>query len=348
MVDQIVRTKRVPGLAVLAAAGVVLVGYSYLFGLWTSRYGQSPDLLVTIRAWVNQPTGIGEDFGFLGVALLLIVAGYLISETAYRLGPKQFSLVLGRTAVPVVLGAVLLSGVLVLLGGEPFTDPADAHLSLTVVLANLLLMPRVFGQPSLFALDVPVTATLLFVLLVLAIRPLLRHPVIAVLVQLEVIGGLILLGGWANTTGGPSWLHGLGLAAGYLPLLLVGQLAWLYRDGRLNARFGVGFGVTGVVLLVVHDRLFPELSGWWHPLSASYAVLLMLIALPRGVSVADVPPVRWLASRAVPLFFSMPVVGYATLGLQRGWMPLVLAVPIAFAVSCLCAEGAYRAVGRLS
>lgn len=348
MVDQVVRTKRVPGLTVLAAAGVVLVGYSYLFGLWTSRFGESPGLLVTIRSWVNQPTGIGEDFGFLGVALLLLVAGYLISETASRLPARQFVRLLSRTAVPVAVGAVLVSVLLVLLGATPLTDPADAELSFAAVITNLLLVPRLFGQPSLFALDAPVTATLLFVLLVLAIRPLLQHTLIAVIVQLEVVGALVLLGGWANEAGASPFLHALGLVAGYLPLLLIGQLAWLYRTGRLNARFGTGFGIAAVVLLVVHDRLFPELSDWWHPLSAFYAVLLMLIALPRGTSIAGSAPVRWLAVRALPLFFSILVVGYATLGLQSGWMPLVLAIPIALAVSGLCAEGVHRALERLS
>ncbi|GLY48174.1 hypothetical protein [Lentzea sp. NBRC 102530] len=348
MVDQVVRTERVAGLSVLAAAGVVLVGYSYLFGLWTSRYGQSPDLLVTIRGWVNQPTGIGEDFGFLGVALLLVVAGYVLSESAAQRSPRQFLTLLGRTVLPVVVGAVLLSTVLVLVGATPLTEPAEPSLSFGAVFANLWLVPGLFGQPSLLGLNAPVTAALLFVLLLLAVRPLLRYPKIAAVVQLEVVGGLILLGGWSNEVDASSFLHSLGLVAGYLPLLLIGQLAWMFRSGGLNARFGVGFGVASLVLLVVHDRLFPELGGWWHPLSGAYAVLLMLIALPRGAAVAGKAPVRWLASRALPLFFSILVVGYAVLGLQRGWMPLVLAIPIAFAVAGLCAEGVHRAVGRLS
>ncbi|MFC3892747.1 hypothetical protein ACFOWZ_14805 [Lentzea rhizosphaerae] len=348
MVEQMVETKRVPGLAVLAAAGVVLVGYSYLFGLWTSRYQESPELLVVIRGWVNQTTGIGEDFGFLGVALLLLVAGYAISETASKLTARQLVVRLGRTAAPVVVGAVLVSTVLVLLGATPLTDPANAELSFAAVVTNLLLLPRFFGQQSFLALDVPVTATVLFVLLILAVRPLRRHPVIAMVVQLEIVGGLILLGGWANESGSPTALHALGLIAGYLPLLLIGELAWSFRTGALNARFGVGFGFAGVVLLVVHDRLFPELGGWWHPLSAIYAVLFMLIALPRGAAIAVLDPVRWLASRALPLFFSILVVGYAALGLQRGWVPLVLAIQVALMLSGLCAEGAHRAVRRLS
>jgi hypothetical protein len=353
MVEPMVETRRapvlpVPGLTVLTAAGIVLVAYSYLFGLWPSRYAESPDLLVDLRGWVNQPIGLGEDFGFLGVALLLLVAGYLISETAARLPVRRFLLLLGRAVAPIVAGAVLVSAVLVLVGATPLTEPAEVHLSFAAVVANLLLVPRLFGQPSLFALDLPVTATSLFVLLVLAVRPLLRYPVIAVVVQLEIIGGLVLLGGWANETGSPAWVRALGLIAAYLPLLLIGQLAWLFRTGRLNARYGVAFGLASLLVTVVHDRLFPELSGWWRPLGVVYAVLLLLIALPRGAVVAGLAPVRWLASRALPLFFSILVVGYATLGLQRGWMPLVLAIPIAAAVSGLCAEGVHRAVGRLS
>ncbi|MFD4672869.1 hypothetical protein ACFWNN_24295 [Lentzea sp. NPDC058450] len=346
MVDQVVRTKQESGLTVLTAAGVVLVGYSYLFGLWTSRHGESPDLLLTIRGWVNQPTGIGEDFGFLGIALLLLATGYVLSEAAKRLPAVQLLALLARTVLPVVVGAVLVSTLLVLVGATPLTEPEDPSLSIWAVLANLWLVPRLFGQPSLIGLDAPVTAAFLFVLLLFAVLPLLQRPVIASIVQLEVIGALVLLGGWAGEVDAPSFLHELGLVAGYLPLLLIGQLAWMSRAGVLNVRIGVGLGALAWLLLVVHDRLFPELGGWWRPLGGAYAVLLLLIAVPRGASVADVAPVRWLASRALPLFFSIVVAGYAVLGLQSGWMPLVLAIPIAFAAAGLCAEGLHRAVGR--
>lgn len=341
-------TKRAPGLTVLAAFAVCLVGYSYLFGLWTSRYAESPDLLVTIRSWVNQPTGIGEDFGFLGVALLLLIAGHLIAEAASRLPARQLALRLARTGGPLVVGAVLVSVIIVLIGGTPLTDPADTDLSLPTVVTNLLLVPRFFGQPSLFALDVPVTATALFVLLTLALHPLRRYPVISTVVQLEIVCALVLIGGWANENDGTAALRVLGLVAGYLLLCALGQLTWLVRARRLDPRLGVAFGLLYVVLIVLHDRFHPETAGWWHPLSAGYALLLLLIALPRGAVFAELAPVRWLAERALPLFLSIVVIGYATLGLQRGWMPLLLAVPITFVVTGLCAEGMHRLVRRLA
>ncbi|MGM1058214.1 hypothetical protein [Saccharothrix sp. Mg75] len=319
MADVDVEVRTPPGVRVVAAVAVVLLAHSYLFGLWASRDGQSPWLLLLVRTWVNQPTGVGEDFGFLATALLLLAAGYAAGGPGHRVAR------LLRRAVPVVACAALAAALLDLLGAHPLVE--------TPVTA-------------------PVAAVALFGLLAAALRPLtrtpwLRAPWLRVAVLLELACAVVLLVGWAVDAGGPGFLRPVGPVAALVPLLVVGQLARLVRDGLVTVPQGAGLGLAALAVLVVADRTTPDAAGYWHPLGAVLAVLLFLIALPRGGAWADARPVRWLSDRALPLYASVPVVGYAAVDLL-GALPLVLAVPLGAGVAGLAAEGLHRLSGRVS
>ncbi|WP_158850549.1 hypothetical protein [Saccharothrix deserti] len=307
-----------PGVRVVTAAAVCLLAYSYLFGLWPSRHGYPADAIVAVRSWVNQPTGLGEDFGFLGTALLLMAAGHAIA------GVDRWSVAarLLRRVVPAVVCAVAVGALLLLAGAEPLTDAA---------------------------VTTPVAAVVLAVLLVVGLRPLERSaPWVAVLVQLEIICVLVMVGGWATDAGGPDVLRLLGLVAGLGPLIALGQVAWLVRAGRLTAAHGVGLGFVAVALLVVADRMAPELAGYWHPLGGVLALLVFLIALPRGAAIAATRPVRWLSSRAVPLYVFIPVVGYAVTGVLAQGVPLVLALLVGTLCAGAAAEGLHRGLEKVA
>lgn len=301
-----------PGVRVVTATAVCLVAYSYLFGLWPNRHDHPAELVVVIRGWVNQPTGLGEDFGFLGTALLLMAAGYAVA------GVDRWSAAvrLLRRVVPAVVCALLVGALLSLVGAEPLTDAA---------------------------VTTPVAAVALAGLLVAVLRPVERAvPWLSLLVQLEITCVLVMAGGWAGGTGGPDALRLLGLVGGLLPLTALGQVAWQVRAGRLTAARGVGLGLLAVVLLVLADGMAPDLAGYWHPLGGVLALMLFLIALPRGAALGATRPVRWLSSRAVPLYLSVPVVGYAVTGVLANGVPPALALLLGTA----CAGGAAEAMHR--
>ncbi|GAA3860667.1 hypothetical protein GCM10022243_28480 [Saccharothrix violaceirubra] len=153
-----------PGLSVVAAAGVCLVAYSFLVGLWPSRSGADLDLVLLVRSWVNLPTGLGEDFGFLGIALLLLVVG----TRAERAVPR-------RAVLPVAAG-VVLTAVLALAGAEPLVDDSVITPALTAGLALLLVnvvKPLLRRAPALAAFVLVEVACLLVLLGTAAGLPLL-------------------------------------------------------------------------------------------------------------------------------------------------------------------------------
>ncbi|WP_160148703.1 hypothetical protein [Amycolatopsis alkalitolerans] len=194
-----------PGLRVASAIAVVLVLYSYLGALWLNRHGYSPATLVAIRDWLNKPSGISQDFGVLGVAVLLLVAGFRVAQGI----PVRRMLVV---TVPVLVVAVLVGGAARLLGGEPY--------------AGLLW---------------PLAVAALGTLLALATRRL--HPVAGTAVQLVVIGDLVLFGAdgpaalhEAGLLAGFSTLFVLGEVIGYVRAHRLPALA----GGALGA---IAFGV---------------------------------------------------------------------------------------------------------
>ncbi|MBY8850922.1 hypothetical protein [Saccharothrix longispora] len=304
-----------PGLRVVTACAAVLVAYSYLFALWSVRHGESPGVLTAIRAWVNQPTGIGEDFGFLGTALLLLAAGHVVGGWSAS-GPRSLVVRLLRRGGPAPLCAAAIAGLLALAGLPPLLDPA---------------ITTALGALALFAALVP------------ALGPLTRSaPGLAVLVELEVVCLLLLASGWAVAEGGPEWVRVLGLVAALVPLPVLGQVTRLVGDGRVPAVRGVALGVVSLLLLVAVDWLHPELVPYWRPLGATYALLLFLVALPRGAAPAATLPVRWLGDRAWPLFLSVPAVGYPVADALHPVLPPAVALVTGLVAAAATAEGLHR------
>ncbi|WP_306744183.1 hypothetical protein [Saccharothrix yanglingensis] len=299
------------GLRVVSAVSVLLIAYSHLVGLWPVRHGHSPDFVVLVRLWVNRPTGFGEDFGFLGTALLLLVLGHLVGPAPWSHWVRP----LRRAAVAVTCAAAV-AALLWLLGADPLLD---------------------------VSVTAPVAAVGVYAVLAAAVRPLTRvSQALAILVLAEAACVLVLVGGWADQAGGPEVLRRLGPVAALLPLVVLGRLARAVRAGAVHTAAGGALGLLCVVLLVVSDLAVPDLAAYWHPLGGTLALLLFLIALPRGASLAATAPVRWLGDRALPLCLAVPVVGYPVAGVVAHLLPALVAVPIGL----VCAGAAGAALHR--
>lgn len=337
-----------PGLRLVVAASVCLVLYSYLAALWADRHGPSPRAVMLVRAWLNKPAGIGEDFGVLGLAMLLMVAGYLLAQA----GIGTITALLARPVLlvmPAVLVCVTASALVLDAGGEPLTDPADTSATPGGWLAGVLLIDRILGQPALLPLAWPVTvAAMFFVLLLASLGMLPRRPMLAVAGQVVEAGAIVVLG--AQVSGGP--LRELGLLAGFVPMAILGELIWLVRAGRIAAWPAGGLGVGAGAVMVTTHLLYAEWDAWWYPVTGLYALLIVLVALPSGAVLGRTLVVRWLASRAIWLVLTCGVIGYGLLGALEDRMPVRLALVLAILATGVAVEAGYRWVqvplGRLA
>lgn len=109
MATRVTATRTVP-VTLLRAAGALLGVYGYVVTLWLARHGSDPAPVAVVREWVVRPLGLGEDFGPLGLMLLLVCTGWTAGGATFR--PLRL--------VAVCLPAVVASALAV--AGEALAD----------------------------------------------------------------------------------------------------------------------------------------------------------------------------------------------------------------------------------
>jgi hypothetical protein len=295
--------------AVARATGACLVVYSYLGGLWLDRHGQRFDPVDEVREWLNRPLGLGEDFGVLGLMLLLLASGYS-AVSRFAAAPDDndpeaatsvqearrasgFDLArLVRIAVPLGVGAAL-AAVFRLLDADVLLRPLAwvIGIELVVWLSGVLAV-------RVAAWTVP-------------------------LVQLLAVASVLLADGISPQ---------LAVAVVLYPLAVLGQV---FGDRRLPSWAAWLFGLAVWALLAWTEHVYPPVAPWWYPLTALIAVLFFLAALRADDTVGVRPAIRWLAGRARWLLVLTGGLGWAVLGLG---LPFPLGFALALAAIAVGAE----------
>ncbi|KAA2263696.1 hypothetical protein F0L68_09395 [Solihabitans fulvus] len=319
------------------ATGSCLIVYSYLWGLWPDRHATRFPPVDLVREWVNRPLGIGEDFGMLGVMLLLLASGFsAVSGTA---APREVLGRLVRIYLPLLVVAPVAAG-LFRLGADILINPPDGHPgSLAAVRELSLVSQAVPGSVPLVTLGWVIGLELLAGLTGAAI---IRLPAAALAVpatQLLAVAGVLLLGGPPPQ---------LALALTLFPMAVLGQLLGCRSRQWLPGWAVAAFGIVVWVLLAGSDRTHPQLHNWWYPLAACYATLFFLLTLRVAGPLSAHPVTSWLASRSRWLLVLVGVVGWTTLGLARHALPFAPAAAVATLVTLLAAEVGHRGATLLT
>ncbi|PSL55414.1 hypothetical protein B0I31_105376 [Saccharothrix carnea] len=299
-----------PGPVLLRAAGAVLLVYGYLVGLNVD--------LAPVRALLNRPLGIGEDFGVLGAMLLLAAAGY-DSVTDRPVARRLLSAYLPAAV------AVLLAAAAVTLGAEIWNTPAASHTSPFAVVGNLSLLSQLIAEKPLI---VPLAWIVLLELLAIGTGALARRAgwvVPAAHVVLAATAVALVPDARAVTVAAFSAVVAIGQAVALTP----------------RTRFAPALAVAAWGVLLLAERTTPELAKWWYPLTAAYAALLLttsvLFAGQTAEKVAGHRVVTWLARHAVWLALLQGVVGFP--------VAAVAGVPAGVAAT-VCAAGAFGWAAR--
>jgi hypothetical protein len=325
-----VDTRRTVAITLLRAGAAVLICYGFLVGLWAAEHGANPWWLANMREWVNRPLRLGEDFGPLGLMLLVLCAGYAADGRITRLV---------RLYLP-VLAATLLAVVLVPLGAEVWTTPDDASVRPSNVVANLTLLSHVVDDKTLL---VPL-AWVAGVLAVAVLAAVGERGIAGWLVPAGVLAAVVVLCLVARADGR------LAIPLTYVPLAVFGLAA--RRAGTAFPRWvGLVLMVAAFGALLGVDQAFPDGAGNWYPVAAGYAVLLFLTAVLVAGPVADATSrlvaVRWLDERVEWLVPLTGVVGFPVLGLLAGPVGFTAAAVVALAATGLVADLGYRLTRRL-
>jgi len=320
-------TRDVP-VTLLRAGAALLITYGFLVTGFLASHGSNPQPIAGLREWVNRPLGLGEDFGPLGLMVLLLCTGYAAGGFV-------------RTYLPVGVATLLAAGA-VLIGLDISTVPPDKSVTLANVAGNLTFASHLVADKTLL---VPL-AWVVGCQLVACLVAFDRRGWFAPAAVLVAVGELCVLA--ANGVD----LDHLARPLLFLPLVLLGHVVRRLHDRALPAWAGLLLGTGCLVALAAVDRTFPDLRKWWYPVAATYAVLVFLVALlvsgRTAASVAGRTVTRWLADRVEWLLVLSGVVGFAVLNALRLHIPVPVGMIVALVAVGLAADACHRLTRRRS
>lgn len=228
----------------LRGPAALLVLYSHFVGRYLEGIGHTYGL----KEWVDrifvEPLVIVEDFGQLGVMIFFLLSGFIITHVAQRETLKRFLLRRAFRIYPAYWLVILL---VMWVAVDPAVREVVREASI-LDLVRIATITNYIHDPQRIVLGVAWTLQieLMFYILVAAMLPLLaRHSIIAVLGGLVVVA---LLLGTSRSFGG-SWFL-LAANASYLPYLLIGQILYYHRFGRLSGTWALGLGFVAYLLAV--------------------------------------------------------------------------------------------------
>lgn len=274
----------------LRAGGVLLGLYGYVVTLWLAKYASNPAPVAAVREWFVRPLGLGEDFGPLGVMLLLVCAGW----TAERLSTWHVLLPAVVASALAVAGEWLGLTDVTTVGGvlAPLAWIAGAQLVGRLVAFDRRTWPAVLAVLAATAV-LSVTASDALG------RPLLFLPlVLAGLVTRRVVDGAL-----------PSWA-GLLLGAGCAAAVVGADLAfpalsqWWYPVAATYAVL--------VFLVAVHVPGATAAAFAAHPLTrwlADRAEWLLLLGGVAGFAVLGA--LRWVVPVPAGMVVALAVTAVA-------------------------------------
>ncbi|WP_211358064.1 hypothetical protein [Amycolatopsis cihanbeyliensis] len=324
-----------PAMVLLRAGAAVLILHGYLVGLWPEQHGRSTVLLDAVREWLARPLGLGEDFGPLGLLLLLLASGYG-AAAGYSFRPLY----------PLVPLATL--GAFALAGAGAWSAPTGARPAAIDLLGNMTLVSHLVPG-----------ATVLLPLAWVALLALVGRAAARAMSwlprRLHWLGYLAQLVVPLNLVALSTLSEGAQQAAAVLafyPAVVGGQLIHAARTGTLAVPAAAGLGIAGYATIALADGLVPSFAGWWYPVAAMYAGLTATVTVvftgETASRVAGSLPVRWAASRVWGLLLWCGVIGHPLTGWLRPYLPLTAALAVAVLGTALVTELAHRVLAVIT
>jgi peptidoglycan/LPS O-acetylase OafA/YrhL len=326
------------------AIGALLVVYSQLSVGWLPAHHYAPGF-ITVLDWAGRFALRldAADIGEIAVPMFFLISGFVVTAVAVQEGAGRFAVRRLLRVYPVLIVAVLLGVGVVALGLHPLGGAPVQHVTPAMVLADIGLNGSfVGGQQNLLGVAWTLGVELLFYVLVICLLPVLRRVTwYAILVELALVA-LVLAAAHTLDAG----FRPFAVTVSFLPVIIIGQLAWAVRSRRVRVRVGVAFGAACWLLYVAASLMGLGRSDDSYNLALAYAVLLFAIGLmvePR------IRPSRWitfLADRSYEIYLLQCVVLFPALDFLVRSVPFGVALPVALLVMMGVVEVVYRLVDR--
>jgi len=260
-------------ITLLRAVASLMVVYDHLFSIMPSvNFGFSAFPVSYIKATIDGPLGIIQDFGWMGVAIFFIVSGFIITHVSMRESQTEFLVKrVFRIYPPLILATLIACATTYITTAQTFTfwEMVSAF-----TLTNYWSYPQVIILGVAWTLAIEV----IFYAFTFLILPILKKsPFVAIVIQVVVIFGIYAARG---KFGNGFFLFSACVA--YLPYLIVGQVTYFLYSKAIGVKaFFVLLLLVYAVMLagiqLIHVAFLPANNSYLISFSYAYFIFVMLL-----------------------------------------------------------------------
>ncbi|OLF18342.1 acyltransferase family protein [Actinophytocola xanthii] len=334
--------RRLDGLDLLRALASCLVFYTHVASWYRLKQDPMP-VSDVIDRFVIGPLHLNKDLGFLGVALFLLVSGFVMAHVATKERVGEYGLKRVLRIFPALFVAVVLAWVLVNVG--LYTIPGgQTSVGVGDLLANMFLLDFFSREfPVLVAVAWTLVPQLGIYAMIGALLVLFRRaPWVAIAIQITACS--VILSVTSTLTGLPAGairnIGAFGIA------VVLGQVIWLVWARKAPLWAGMSLGLACWVVFAWGDGQGRARYDDAFPLTLGLAMLLVILAVLAGRRVPRWRVVTYLSSRSYAVYLVHQTTSFTVLALLWPHLSSALAVPLAIGVTLAVAELLHRAVER--
>ncbi|GAB2998725.1 hypothetical protein GCM10027184_62960 [Saccharothrix stipae] len=299
-----------------------------------------------IDALTSDPMHMGlQGIGQIAVPFFFLVSGFVVTPIALRQGQRRFGLNrLVRVYIPMTFVVLLTAGV-ILLGARTLVGAEEPTITWWTVITNslvvnYLIVPQVVMVGVAWTLVVEVIFYTLLVLLLPVMR---RWTWLAIGAQLTFVFVVMM----SAREFGASWAL-FAVNVSYLPIPIIGQIIWATTSKRVPLWLGGTYVGIAWALYVLAERLELGRLDTSYNLALAFALLCFMAGYFAEPRLKERRIWIALSERSYSIYLLHGLVAFVALDLMRPTVPLLLAIPLAVALTFGVVELSYRFVEKPS
>lgn len=277
------------------------------------------------------------NFGPFGVALFFLISGFVIPFTLEKSTRPSFLLARLFRIYPTYVACLFVALITVWLSGQYWGKAFmwDAE----TIITNLLLVPGLFGKPSVDLVNWTLTIELGFYLVVAILAPFLKKGFTPAIFLFSLFS---LLVNWS----GYKFLYGLATQFMFIGYMFIGTFFWYAIKARISSRTLLVFSLIELGIFAFtwkHGPLIDQYPFVTLNYCYGFVVFSMLFFLRnrfRAVKLLD-----FAADISYPLYIIHSLIGYSIIKiLMHHGLPFYLAGSTAFLIVCSIAYFIHRLI----
>ncbi|MGZ3141505.1 acyltransferase family protein [Lentzea chajnantorensis] len=328
------------------AVGALLVFYSHIAAQWVGKRDEESRFFDVLNAVSSDPFHMSlQGIGEVAVPFFFLVSGFVVTPIALRHGQTRFGLNRLSRVYPPMIFTVLLTALLITVGGGLLaTGQAQTISAWTLFTNSVLVNYLIFPQVVLVGVAWTLIVEVIFYLVLILLIPVLKRWVwLGLAIELTFVFIVLM----SRAQFGKSWSL-FAVNVSYLPIPIIGQIIWATTTKRIPLWAGGVYTALAWSLYVLGDLLKLGRVDNSYSLALAIAVMCFLMGLFAEPRLRERKFWIALSERSYSIYLLHGLIAFAVLDLLRPAVPLLPAVVIAVAATFAFVELSYRFVEKPS